>query len=120
MTNKSDIIAQQNDQFRKAMGTIGYIRDRIPGKYMMSRGISSLSETEQIEVLIKTRDFNDFDENNDPHGEHDMGRFQLEDNKTDIMWKIDYYDPNYQYGSEDPSDLSMTRRVLTTMLQCEY
>lgn len=120
MTDKSKIIAAQNDDFRANLGNPLLIGPRVPGKYMMSQGISCLPVEQQIEIAIKTREFKDFNEHNDPHGEHDMGRFQLESNKQDILWKIDYYDTNYQYGSEDPSNLSITRRVLTTMLSCEY
>jgi Protein of unknown function (DUF3768) len=37
-----------------------------------------------------------------------------------IFWKIDYYDENLEHGSEDPSDLFKTTRVLTIMLAGEY
>lgn len=119
MTDKSKIIAEQNDIFRKNLGN-PYPETKIPGKYMMSQGLSQLSNRQQIEIAIKTRDFKNFNESNDPYGEHDMGRIQLEETKQDILWKIDYYDRNYEHGSKDPSDLSKTRRVLTTMFPCEY
>ena len=37
---------------------------------------------------------------NDPYGEHDFGAFEF-DGKT-IIWKIDYYDPAFEYHAEDP------------------
>ena len=36
------------------------------------------------------------------------------------MWKIDYYDLAYHMGSEDPTDLTQTLRVLTILLASEY
>lgn len=39
---------------------------------------------------------------------------------TRIYFKIDYFDENERYGSEDPGDPSKTCRVLTVMLADEY
>jgi hypothetical protein len=38
----------------------------------------------------------------------------------DLFWKIDYYDPTLQHHSDDPSDPSLTIRVMTVMLTEEY
>lgn len=37
-----------------------------------------------------------------------------------IFFKIDYYDPELQCLSQDPSDAAITRRVLTIALAEEY
>jgi hypothetical protein len=118
MTDKSKLIAQQNDQFRKNFGSQISDDQEIKGKYCVTQGISELPLPEQFLITLKIREFDDFNENNDPYGEHDYGKFKH--NADDIMWKIDYYDENYEYGSEDPSDLSKTRRVLTAMMAHEY
>ena len=55
-----------------------------------------------------------FTPDNDPYGEHNFGSF--EHNGIRVFWKIDYYDRNVEYGSEDPSDPAQTTRVLTIML----
>jgi len=35
---------------------------------------------------------------------------------TTVRFKIDYYDPSLEWGSEDPADAAVTTRVLTIML----
>jgi len=64
------------------------------------------------------RDFNSFTESNDPWEEHDFGRLRVRD--IEIFWKIDYYDLNLEYGSPDPSDKNVTRRVMTVYLPEEH
>jgi hypothetical protein len=54
----------------------------------------------------------------DPYGEHDFGNFEVAGQK--FFFKIDYYDPNLEFGSEDPGDPQKTTRVLTIMLAEEY
>ena len=50
--------------------------------------------------------------------ERDFGAFELRDQR--ILFKIDYYDMALEFGSEDPADASITRRVLTVMLAEDY
>ena len=69
-------------------------------------------------AVRKAATFDAFDEDNDPHGEHDFGSFELA-GRT-FFWKIDYYDPNLEFGAEYPSDPSKTKRILTLMLADEY
>ena len=64
------------------------------------------------------RAFDDFNKENDPHGEHDC--FIFDEGGYRFMVKIDYYDTELQYGSEDPSDPDVTTRVLTLLLAEEY
>lgn len=70
------------------------------------------------ELFIAIRDFDDFNEGNDPHGEEDFGSVTVR--KREFWWKIDYYDKNLEWGSSDPSDPSVTRRVMTVFLPEEY
>jgi len=88
------------------------------GRIFLTQGIAALSEREQSDIAWKVRAFDDFTQGNDPHREHDFGAFTLDGRK--IFWKIDYYDPAMEYGSEDPSDDEKTFRVLTIMLAEEY
>jgi len=114
----SKIIAEHNDRFRSKIGILPIEDNLIKGKYLITQGIDCLPMEEQISIINQVREFKDFNQNNDPYGEHDFGKFS--DNLHDVMWKIDYYDTDYKFGSADPSDPAQTRRVLTVMLACEY
>ena len=98
-----------NDAFRRSL---------TGGKVMMTAGIAALSAAMQAKVLNEVRTFDAFTADNDPHGEHDFGNFEVDGRK--IFWKIDYYDAAMEFGSEDPADPEKTTRVLTIMLASEY
>ena len=104
-------IANLNDAFRQGQANI-------PGKRLMTQGISSYPPEDIQAIVQKVRTFNIFTEENDPYGEHDFGSFEYKGTK--IMWKLDYYDTTLTKGSEDPTDLTKTIRVLTIMLSSEY
>ena len=88
------------------------------GELFVTRGITDLPWHEQADILARVQTFDDFTEDNDPHGEHDFGSF-AHHGRT-IFWKIDYFDLLLKYGSRDPSDPAATRRVLTILLAEEY
>ena len=69
-----------------------------------------------IGLLKAVEQFNDFNEDNDPDGEHDFGSLEWQGEK--IFWKIDYYDQALKYG-EDPLSPDC-RRIMTVMLASEY
>ena len=98
-----------NDAFRRTL---------TGGKVMMTAGIAALSDAARAMVLNKVRTFDAFTADNDPHGEHDFGSFEVDGRK--IFWKIDAYDAAMEFGSEDPADPSKTTRVLTIMFASEY
>ena len=98
-----------NDNFRKTF---------IGGRVMLTSGIRAKTQDEIAEILEKVRSFDNFTTANDPYGEHDFGSFDYKGQK--IFFKIDYYDLNYEYMSENPADPTITNRVLTIMLADEY
>jgi len=111
-------IQKQNDLFRKNFGNAQEMQQGVKGKYHITSGIAELPVLDQFKITMGVRNFNNFTQDNDPYGEHDMGRFK--ENGHTIFWKIDYYDTQYLCGSDDPSDPKKTRRVLTAMLSHEY
>ena len=120
MTNlkQAQLIAEQNDHFRSNFGSPIDPNDPIQGKYNVTHDFASMAVEDQFIATLKIRNYNDFNRDNDPYGEHDYGSFKL--NGETICWKIDYYDLNYEYGSENPANPTQTRRVLTAMLACEW
>jgi len=119
-------IARLNDLARRAMG--------VACTAVATVGFRSLAEADQSQVRELIETYDAFDEDNDPHGERDFGtiyqlsdgqwtteRPRLSDNERErVFWKLDYYDRDLQFGSEDAANPAITRRVLTIMLADEY
>ena len=84
----------------------------------MTSGVSALPSDVRAMAIRETATFDAFSADNDPHGEHDFGAFELAGDK--FFWKLDYYDRNLEFGSDDPADPAKTTRVLTLMLAEEY
>ena len=87
----------------------------------MTAGVVHLLKQLEIsaETLIQqVAQFDDFTEHNDPHAQHDFGAFEFHGHQ--MFWKVDAYGVDYSLGSDDPTDLSKTRRVLIIMLAEEW
>lgn len=112
MSNQT--IAALNDQLRALIP----LAPKTLGACTVTQGVLALSATTIAQVYTRVRTFSEFTEDNDPYGEHDFGSFEIDDQK--FFWKIDYYDLNLEFASEDPSDPDKTIRVLTIMLAEEY
>lgn len=102
-------IRDLNDAFRRTF---------LGGRVMVTRGVDALPGAIKSEALRLVRTHEQFDEGSDPCGEHDFGSFKIAGCK--FLWKIDYYDPRCEFGSEDPTDPKQTTRVLTVMLADDY
>lgn len=85
---------------------------------ILTPGIDSLSPEAKAEIIRLIREFNAFTPDNDPYGEHDFGVITYQGER--IFFKFDYYDKQYEFGSETPANLAATARVLTVMLAREY
>lgn len=97
-------IAELNDKHRQGNSVF----------YTITSGV--MAQVDVSRVISRVRTFSAFDESNDPHGEHDFGRFVV-DEET-LFWKIDYYDQELKQWC-NPLD-GKCRRVLTIMLADEY
>lgn len=102
-------IRELNDRFRKQLRH---------GEVLITLGIRQ-KVGDAIGDLFRTlARFDDFNEDNDPYGEHDFGCLTWQGDP--IFWKIDYYDLDMTSGSPDPANPDVTTRVLTVMMAWEY
>jgi hypothetical protein len=109
MSTKTDRIRTLNDELRQHL---------IGGLAVITPGVAALGR-EAVERIVKTlATFDDFCHENDPYEEHDFGSFELDGHK--LFFKIDYYDRAMTEHSPDPSDPTVTERVITIMLAEEY
>jgi hypothetical protein len=109
MNANTAVIRTLNDQLR---------RDFTFGLAYMTPGVAALGAAAAERIFRTIALFDDFSHANDPHQEHDFGSFKAEGQT--IFFKIDYYDKQLQMHSPDPSDPSVTQRVITIMLAEEY
>ena len=102
-------IKELNDKLRKYF---------IGGKVIITQGIRAMPDEDKEILFTKVKNFNDFNQGNNPYGENDFGciNFKCEQ----FFWKIYYYDVDYLGLSFDPSDETITNRVLTIMKAEEY
>ena len=119
-------IARLNDLARKAMG--------VACTAVATVGFRSLPEADQSQVREFIETYDAFDEDSDPHGERDFGTiYQLgdgrwtterprlgADERERVFWKLDYFDRQMEFASDDAANPAITRRVLTIMLSDEY
>ena len=109
MSSRTEQICALNDRLRQNLST---------GLAVITPGIAALGP-EAVDRIVKTVSvYDDFCRANDPHEEHDFGVFEAEGQK--IFFKIDYYDNTLSYHSPDPTDPTLTKRVITIMLADEY
>jgi len=107
--DQSARIRELNDALRKTFAG---------GNVVMTAGVSALPAVAKGAVFTAVQRFNEFTTDNDPHGEHDFGSFQL--GGETYFFKVDYYALDMEGGSEDPADPAKTTRVLTIMRADEY
>ena len=102
-------IVELNDRLRQT---------QTGGRVVMTLGIQALGAGFITKAVAALQSFTAFDADNDPHGEHDFGAFEVDGYR--LFFKLDYYAPDLQHGSEDPADTEKTTRILTLMLAEEY
>ena len=106
---KIDRIRVLNDNFRSTF---------VGGRVLTTAGVAELPVDTKAQLLLAVQSFSNFTKDNDPHGEHDFGSFEVEGET--YCFKIDYYALDLDGGSEEPDEPEKTTRVLTIMRVDEY
>ena len=106
---RAEAIARLNDALRK---------QGVGGTIMVTQGVLAVTGYNSPQLTEALAAYDAFDADNDPHGERDFGDLTLWD--ENMFWKIDYYDTDFRFGSDDPAVANKTRRVLTVMLKGEW
>jgi hypothetical protein len=109
MKPTTERIRALNDELRRNLPT---------GHAVMTVGVAALGPEAVARIVKTVAVYDDFYHANDPYGEHDFGSFEADGER--IFFKIDYYDNALTAHSPDPSDPSVTERVITIMLAEEY
>jgi hypothetical protein len=95
-------VAERYDAFRK---TVPFIQK--PNVLLLTRGVADTFPDDVPIIMKMVREFDAFNEGNDPWKEHDFGAFNFRGEK--IFWKIDDYNGHEGY-----------ELVMTVMLASEY
>jgi hypothetical protein len=90
----------------------------IGGDIFLTRGVAIRGEDFVAQAIRAVADYDRFTDGSDPYEEHDFGSLTVDDAK--LFFKVDYYDLERKFRSEDPADPTVTRRVLTILLAEEY
>jgi hypothetical protein len=120
---RAERIARLNDLARSAMGIASVV--------VVTEGFRALPEADQSRLRELVETFDAFTPDNDPYRERDFGAIyqgvdgvwstsRPADVAVTVFWKVDAYDRALRFGSEDPADPVVTRRVLTIMLASDY
>lgn len=101
MSGKKELIRHLNDELR---------RNLTSGGAFMTVGVAALGPDLAERIFDAIMLYDDFCQDSDPYGERDFGSIKIE-GRT-ILFKMN--------GSPDPSDPSVTKRILTILLAEEY
>ncbi|MCJ2067306.1 DUF3768 domain-containing protein [Methylobacterium sp. J-030] len=117
-SHDGELTARGNGAARISVLNDALRRSFVGGRVIATPGVLALPEAERIALLLAVRRFDNFDGDNDPHGEHDFGAVAVGAQRC--FWKIDAYDRDLRGHSPDPANPAVTTRVLTLMLAKEY
>lgn len=110
-------------QFKERQSRIAELNDALRcngegGEIFVTRSLHAMGPAFVARALALVRALDRFEPDNDPYCEHDFGVVRVEGDT--VYFKIDYYDREKAGASPDPSNPSVTTRVMTLMLADDY
>lgn len=110
--NTSKKIALLNDRFRKNIGN--------GSEVFVTQAFAQKGNAFVFAAInfVKYYEFSKIDMGDNPYGENDFIVGEIDGTK--FFFKIDCYDNELNYGSEDPSNPKITRRIGTFLLPEDY
>lgn len=106
-------IAHGNDLMRTNFSLFALSINAL-AKVVITRGV--IAHQKHMKVFMAVKHFTDFNQDNDPRGEHDFGAVIVDGQR--FYFKIDYYDDHFEHRV-DPYEQEPSR-LLTIMLAEEY
>ncbi len=109
--SRDELIARLNDRCRTGL-------DRTARIVITRTCLATFAPTRVAEILVQAEllaKIRLYVFTTEEAGERDRGSFEYRGET--VYFRINYYDTDLVYGSEDPADAATTRRVLTIMLR---
>lgn len=113
------LVALHNDNFRR-WHCLGVRKPStfVPGRSVWTNTFAAEDEDFKRAASLAIGNFDGFVEDNDPDGFHDFGAVEVDGRA--VWFKIDHYDDFFQYGSKDPANLKVTKRLLTILFPSDW
>lgn len=112
--SRTEQIAELNDRARHGLDNAAKVIFTTNLLNELSDGSRRGDVVAQARIMIAMREC-DF---SDGSPERDMAWFEVDGVRC--MMKIDYYDANFEWGSENPANAAETRRAITLMQPEDY
>ena len=127
LTSQRELIARLNDLARQAMGvactavaTVGF-QFAARGRSILRPRVDRGRSTPSTRTTTRTANAISGQSTSLPMvAGRPSARLCHEDERERVFWKLDYYDRQMEFASDDAANPAVTRRVLTIMLSDEY
>lgn len=104
VSDKTKKIAELNDKVRSTFNN---------GQILATKNFKALDDNTQSLAIEAIRKFTDFNESNDPHGEHDTAIVKVREIKKAFKFSFSYFEKENAINRSMPEIEQITKRVMT-------